>query len=58
MGSGRCWESVALRRGFGSWSLMHEKRGSTGCSKTVGLQGLFVHIEKALQGRDLRWKAV
>ena len=50
MGSGRCWESVALPRGFCSWSLMHEKRGSTGCSKIVGLQGLDVHIEKALQG--------
>ena len=58
MGSGRYWENVALPRGFCSWSLMREKIGSTGCSKIFGLLGLAVHIEKALQGRDLGWEAV
>ena len=37
---------------------MREKIGSTGCSKIFGLLGLAVHIEKALQGRDLGWEAV
>ena len=58
MGSEMCWENVLLPRGFCSWSLMREKTWSTGCSKTVGLQGLDGHIEKALQGRDLGWEAV
>ena len=58
MGSGKCWESVVLQHGFCSWSSMHEKTGSTGCNKIVDLQGLYVHIEKALQGPDLGWKAI